>query len=75
MLKEAPILQLLLFVLQAIRHVATAPGECPILGDFNVPAVDWSNHTGPKSNGFVKNLLTTADEEYISFSYSPHASG
>ncbi len=63
--KEAQILLLLLFVLKAIRHVAIAPGKCPILGDFHAPAVDWSNRTGPKSDGFNKNLLTTADEEYL----------
>ncbi len=63
--KETQIFLLLLFVLQAIRHVATAPGKCLILGDFNAPAADWSNRTGPKSGGLDKNLLTTADEEYL----------
>ncbi len=65
MLKETQILLLLLFVLQAIRHVATGSGECPILGDFHAPTVDWSNRAGPKSDGFDKNLLITADEEYL----------
>ncbi len=30
-----------LLVLHAIRHVATVPGECLTVGDFNAPAVDW----------------------------------
>ncbi len=36
-----------LLILQAIRYVATAPGECLIVGYFNDPDVDWSNGTGP----------------------------
>ncbi len=54
-----------LLVLQAIRHDATAPGECLIVGDFNALAVDWSNRTCPKSDGIDKNLLTTAEEEFL----------
>ncbi len=48
---------------QAMRRAVTAPGECLILGDFNTPAVNWSNRTCPKSDGFDKDLLTTAEEE------------
>ncbi len=66
--KEAQILLFLLFIFQAIRQVPIALGECPILGDFHAPAVDWSNRTGPKSDGFDKNLPTTAG----SLLYSPH---
>ncbi len=47
-----------LLVLKAIRHVATAPGECLNIGD-------WSNRTCPKSDGVEKNLLTTAEEEFL----------
>ncbi len=50
-----------LIVFKAIRHVATAPGECRIVGDFYAPAVDWSNGTFPESDVFDKNLLTNAE--------------
>ncbi len=54
-----------LLVLQEIHHVATASGERLIVGDFNAPAVNWSTRTCPKSDGFDKNLLTTAEEEFL----------
>ncbi len=54
-----------LLVLQPIWHIATAPGECVIVGDFNAVAVDWSNRTCPKYDGLDKNLLTTAEEEFL----------
>ncbi len=54
-----------LLFLHAIRHVATAPGECLIVGDFNTSAVDWPYRTCPKSDGFDKNFRTTAEEKII----------
>ncbi len=61
-----------LHLLQAIRHVATALGECLTVSDFNAPAVDWSNRTCPKPDGFAKNLLTTAVENFLSVYHPDH---
>ncbi len=45
-----------LLAIQAIRHVANAPGGCRIAGNFNAPVFDWSNRACPKSDGFDKTL-------------------
>ncbi len=44
-------------VLQAIQNVFTVLGECLHVGGLNAPAVDRSNRSCPKSDGFNKSLF------------------
>ncbi len=44
-------------------------------GDFSAPAVCWSKGTCHKSDGFDKNLPTTAEEELFNFRMMDRPSG
>ncbi len=54
-----------LIVFEAIRHVATAPGECRIVGDFNAPPLTGQIAHFPSPMCSIKTFLPMQSKNFF----------
>ncbi len=52
-------------IIHAIRLVANQPGICLILGDFNVPHINWQTGSCSVPNDFSLKLFEVAEEKFL----------